>query len=150
MKNVNSTVDIHVRLLAIIGVDIKWEREHRIRALEVNGKSRALKDISDLQEQHPKDYRQMMDTLRMAAEQRRVLNTSRVRRGRGKVCRDVYAMKGGQARMFFFYTPDEEEIVVCTHTYWKAKPSTKEQNEAFGVAAKMRQLYLNGVRQHTE
>ena len=54
-------------------------------------------------------------------------------------------MRGGQARMFFFYTPDEREIVVCTNQYLKTKSSKKEQDTAFELCERLRQIYYESI-----
>ena len=73
----------------------------------------------------------------------RVRNRNHVKQG--KKHKKVFEMRGGQARMFFFYTPDEREIVVCTNQYLKAKPSIKEQDAAFELCERLRRLYYQSI-----
>jgi len=80
-----------------------------------------------------------MKVMRLVGQNRRVRNEKHVRRDRQ--CPDVYEMRAGHAKLFFFYTPDAEEIVVCTHHYWKAKPSQREQEKAFEKCRRMRLVY---------
>jgi hypothetical protein len=82
-----------------------------------------------------------MKVVHLVADNHRVVNPRHVKQGRKH--RSIYEMRGGHARLFFFYTPDTDEVVVCTHTFWKAKPSTQEQNEAFEKADRLRKRYVD-------
>lgn len=134
---------MNVRLVPIMGVPAEWETEHQIRALAVNGRSPAAGDLESLERVHPKDYKKLLKVIKVikvVAETDRVHNMSHVKKGRHH--KQIYEMRGGQARLFFFYTPDEKSIVVCTNSYWKAKPSETEQDQAFAQADRFRRLYF--------
>jgi len=132
-----------VRLVDIIGVAPDWETRHRVRALEVDGKSRALAGLLDLRKWHEDDYKKIMKVIRLVAENDRVINENHVKRSRKHP--DVYEMRGGNARLFFFYLPTTEEVVVCTNVYWKAKASRREQDEAFERCSVLRTMFLDSV-----
>lgn len=107
--------------------------------MEIDGKSPVLDAIDRLRRVHPSDFKKLLKTARYVTSLDRVTNEDHVKCDREK---KVYEMRGGQARLFFFYTPDEKEVVVCTNHYWKAKPSKKEQNAAFEKCRHMRDMYL--------
>jgi len=128
-----------VTLVSIPHVKPEWEIAHRIRALSVDGNSPALVALDDLWERHREDYAKLLETIRLVVGNRRLQNPNRVRKDeRGE---DIYEMKGGHSRLFFFYASNDE-IVVCTHHYWKAKPSKKEQDIEFRRCSRLRELYL--------
>ncbi len=134
---------MNVRLADIIGVAPGWETRHRIRALEVDGKSPALAGLLDLQKRHQDDYKKIMKVIRLVAENDRVRNENHVKRCRKHP--ELYEMRGGNARLFFFYSPTTEEVIVCTNVYWKAKASAREQDEAFERCRGLRRMFLEST-----
>jgi hypothetical protein len=135
---------MRISLVHIGDVKPEWETAHRVRALEVDGRTPALADLAMLKRKHRSDYDRLIEIVRAVAGERRIANENRVKRGR--VCREIYEMRGGQARLLFFYAPVHDEVVVCTNVYWKAKPSEVEQNAAFARAERLRQIYLTSAR----
>jgi phage-related protein len=128
-----------VSLVEIPGFLPEWEVVYRVRALKVNDRALALKALRDLQAHHPEDYAKLMATMTVVARHERVRDPWLVRKdAKGG---EVYEMKGGHARLFYFYAPDDS-IVVCTHHYWKAKPSQREQDAQFRKCARLREMYL--------
>ena len=138
-------------MMAIELVDIihkpEWERAHQIRAIEIDGRCRVAVELADLARYDAADFAKIMKVVRMVAEQERVTNTNHVKRGRGYP--DIYEMRAhrGHARLYFFYTPAHKEVVVCTNSYWKTKPSANEENEAFQRVDRLRQRYLESLPQ---
>lgn len=128
-----------VCLVEVPGFSPEWEVVYRVRALEVNGRALVLTALRDLQRHHPEDHAKLLATMRIVAQHERVCEPSRVRKdAQGE---DVYEMKGGHARLFFFYAPDDS-LVICTHHYWKAKPSKREQDAEFRKCARLREMYM--------
>ena len=126
------------RLIEIPDVQVEWETEHRIRALEVNDRSPALTALRDWKRDSPADYKKIMATIKLVAGNDRV-RTSRVKRcWRAK---ELFEMRGDKARLFFFYTKDGDETVVVVGSYWKTKASAREQNTAIDRAEKLRQVF---------
>lgn len=132
-----------VRLLDIIGVEPGWESVHVVRALSVDGKSPALEGLLDLERNHRDDYKKIMKVIRLVAGNQRVINPKHVKQG--DTFKEVYEMRGGHARLFFFYTPDAEQIVVCANHYWKAREGEREQDTAFERCNSLRLLYTAHV-----
>jgi len=121
-------------------VEPEWQTRHPIRALARDGKSLVLAELQDLKRRHMDDYKKIMRVLRMAGETVRVQNENCVKQSGSY--REIHEIRGGQARLFFFYTPDTEQIVVCANLYWKAKPSKAEQDAAFSRCERFRAEYL--------
>lgn len=122
-----------------------WETVHKLRALEIGGRCLVRDFLADLNAKDKVDYRKVMKVLRMLGANTRVVDEKHVKRGGYQ--KEIYEVRAhrGHARVFFFYTPDDEEVVVCTSGYWKAKPSVREQNEAFETAARLRERYLESL-----
>jgi hypothetical protein len=139
--NVNIKVDRRIRLAEIPDVKTDWQTEHTIRALVVDERSLALSFLAELKSRHFGDYRKIMKVAKLVACQPRVRNENQVRPG--KKYRETYEMKGGHARLFFFYGPQEE--VVCTHGFLKSKASRKEQSQEFAKCDTFRNLFYEGM-----
>ncbi|OQB39288.1 MAG: hypothetical protein BWY09_01152 [Candidatus Hydrogenedentes bacterium ADurb.Bin179] len=129
-----------IGLVDIIDVKPSWQTRHCVQALARDETSRVVADLDDLKKRHLSDYKKIMKVIKIVAENERVNNENYVKQG--DTHKDVYEMRGGQARLFFFYTPDRKKIVVCTNYYWKAKDSKTEQDAAFERSERLRVEYL--------
>jgi len=128
-----------IRLVDIIGVDPRWEIVHTVKALEINGKTPATSDLARLQKDDPSEYRKIMEVIKEVAGKKRVKNPGRVKADAKK--RGVYEMRGKYARLFFFYTADTDEIVVCANLYRKTDSSIKKQESAFARCAELKECF---------
>lgn len=116
-----------IRLVDIVGVDPSWETSHRVKALEVEGRSFALAGLANLKKKDPAEHSRLMRPIKLVAGTKRLMGTPHVKadaQGKG-----VYEMRAQYARLFFFYTSDTDEIVVCTHLYEKTD-SKQKQNKS--------------------
>ena len=132
-----------IRLVEIMDVPVEWQSAHAIRALEINNHAPALAGLRKLRRDNPADYKRLLKALHIACEQRRPVGDSHIRR----CARDgsVHEMRGGNARLFFFYAPSTQEIVVCTNYYSKTKDSKAEQDAAFDRCRTMRNAYFGSL-----
>ncbi len=127
-----------IGLVDIIGVDPDWETAHRVKALEVDGRSFALAGLANIKKKDPAEHNRLMRAIKLVVGTKRLMGTPHVKadaQGRG-----VYEMRAQYARLFFFYTSDTDEIVVCTHLYEKTDSKNK-QNREFEKCAELRDLY---------
>ncbi|MCC6142821.1 MAG: hypothetical protein IT368_03335 [Candidatus Hydrogenedentes bacterium] len=138
-------VDRSVTLQDILHLPDDWQTQHKIRALAVGDRCPAQDGLVELKREHTEDYKKIRKVMLLLGTSDRVRNELHVKRGTQH--RDVYEMRGGNARLFFFYTPDTEEIVVCLNLYQKRKSSSSEQNEVFAIADRLRQLYLSSRKE---
>ena len=136
-------VGMEVRLRAIPDVLDEWQEVYRVYALEVDGRSHALYEILNLKRKHPVDFKKLMKTIKLVAGSDIILGQRHVKKAQNH--ENVYEMKGGQARMFFFYIHGSRKAVVCTNAYWKAKPSKKEQDAAFSICQQLRVKYMASI-----
>ena len=120
----------------------KGDRSGHLRnlhALVLNGKSEALNGIKELKRNHPEDYKKIRRTARYVLCSSHLINPNRVKESNQH--QGIYEMRGGQARLFFFF--DNDQIVICTNLYWKTKGSKREQNRAFERCALLRDAYMD-------
>lgn len=131
-------------LEVIIDVDPAWEVAHKIRALAVypdDGppRSLALGGLADLKAKHRDDYKKILKVIRLVAGCDRVRNEQHVKQS--KQWPGIYEMRGGNARLFFFYSNDDNQIVVCTSVYHKRSGSKDLQDAEFERCNRLRLHY---------
>lgn len=142
-KDVNLKVDIDVSLEDILyGQDATNDR--RICALKIGKKSPVLAQLKTLQASNPPAYKKLLNVVRLVSRRREIFG-KHVKQGKGRY-KGIYEMRSGQTRLFYFIDSSGKAIVVCTNLYWKAKPSSKEQNQAFKLCLELRTLYNNTMK----
>ena len=134
---------MHIELVDIIPLGVGSGRRRRVCALKIDGKSPVLAELLDARKHHAEDHAKIIKVIKLVASVDEVRG-KHVKRGEGRYG-DIYEMRGGQVRLFYFHEPDRNEIVICTNLYWKAKPSKREQSQAFKRALRFRDLYLEQV-----
>lgn len=137
-KNVNSRVDNPVGLECILksGGDVL----RGLFALQINGRSPVLYQLSKLQSDHPKEYKRLKEVFRLVAQNKQI-HEEHVKRGEGRY-HGVFEVRAGKCRLFYFECPFSSNVIVCTNHYWKAKDSHQEQNKAFETCLSMRAFYI--------
>lgn len=140
-KSVNSRVDIHVDLLDIPGLDEKYQTHWKIRALEVNGRSKALSALEEWQKKHQIEWKKIRKVLQLHGGQKVIRDPKKVRKNSNPQYGEVFEMKAdkGNARLMFFYDDDDESIIICTNSHWKGKGS---QDTDFATCARLKELYF--------
>ena len=133
-------VDKSVQLVDILPAGAGAPQVRRVCALKKGNSVPVKAALLNLAKKHPEDYAKLMRIVRLVAASDENF-TGHVKRGKGKDYRDIYEMRGGKARLFFFVRQETVEIVVCTHLYWKTKPSAREQTEEFAKAKRVRDFY---------
>ncbi len=132
-----------IELVDIIDVKPEWQTQHQVKVLSCNGRSPAAGGLTQLRKHNFSEYKKILKVIQMVAESERVRNEQCVKQG--KVFKNIYEMRGGQARLFFFYSPDSKQVVICTNYYLKSKASKSEQNAAFERAEALRVAYLESI-----
>jgi hypothetical protein len=125
----------------------EWQKRHRLKLLEINGKSQALLGLFDLRRRSERDFKKLMATVKLQLESENLLsNEKRVRKGRKADQREIIEFKasGGHARLFAFFA-EKNELIICTNTYWKTSSDKTLQNRAFAKAASMRETYMKNA-----
>ena len=154
---VKLNLDTPIELREIRTVPSEWQVEHQIRALVVAGRTHSLGDLETWQTEQKEDWTKISRSIERACRNKRVFDPKCVKKDnyggdKSKKRRDsgkppIYELRAdkGQARVMFFYTPDEQEIIVCTNTYWKTGDA-KKQTRAFAKARRLRDVYLGATK----
>jgi hypothetical protein len=128
-----------IEFVPIPDVKPEWETAHEIRFLSINGVSRVIENLQKFKKAWPDDYRDLLVSIKIVAENPQVRGSKRVKRCKG--CESILEMKGKALRLFFFYAKNGTDIVVCTGTYRKGKGlDKKQQQNAIAAAEKLRTL----------
>ena len=143
-RDVNLKVDKCVSLRDIIPPS-ENPGARRVCALKIDGKSPLLQDLDTLRIKKEREYKKLFKVINLVAQNNEVFGRH-VKRGKG-VYKDIYEMRSSHVRLFFFYTPTQNEIVICTNLYWKAKDSHEEQEQAFRTCLAFRNLYFSYYHQ---
>lgn len=136
-----------IRLVDIPGVSSEHQvQKVAVKALEINGRSPALDELTKWSESSQNDYKKIIAALRQVANQSKAELQKRVRsQNRVKFIKKygIYEARAhrGNARLMFFYAQADDAIVVCTNHYWKTKGSRKEQEQSFKTCCELKRLY---------
>ena len=97
----------------------------------------------------PADYKKIMKVLCMIGQVDRIRDEKKVKKSKNPKHDDIYEIRAdkGHARLMFFYSAQDQAVVVCTNTYWKAKASQREQDQAFHVCHQLKKIYETHIQQ---
>lgn len=156
-SRVKLNLDTPIELKDIRTVQPEWQVAHQIRALVVAGRTHSLGDLETWQKDQKPDWKKIARSIERACRNKRVIDPKCVKKDnyggkklekrRDSANPPIYELRAdkGKARVMFFYTPDEQEIIVCTNTYWKTGDAD-EQTRAFGKARRLRDVYLGAAK----
>jgi len=134
---------VSVELIQIPGVTNQHQTHWLVRALQINGRDLVLGSLAEWQRKSPGDYKKIMKVLSMIGQVDRIRDEKKVKKSDNPKHDGVYEIRAdkGSARLMFFYCEKTQAAVICTNTYWKAKDSKKEQDQAFETCHKLKQFY---------
>ena len=129
-----------IELVEIPGIEPRFETVWKVRALVIDERDPVRTALLQWKREYPKDFRAILKVMRIAAQQRRVLNPKQVKKSTNPKHGDVYEMIAytGVARLMFFYDEADETLIICTNKYEKGRG---EQDAAFERCATLRDLY---------
>jgi len=132
-----------VELIQIPGVTNHHQLVWQVRVLQVNGRDFVLGSLVEWQRTSPGDYKKIMKVLSMIGQVDRIRDEKKVKKSTNPKHDGVYEIRAdkGSARLMFFYCEKTQAAVICTNTYWKAKDSKKEQDQAFETCHKLKLIY---------
>lgn len=133
---------MRLELIEIPGMELSHQTCWKVRALAVDGSSPALNALLVWAKSQKADYNKIMKVMRIVGQTRYIVDPKKVKKSSNSQHEGVYEMRAhrGHARLMFFYSEEEESVVVCTHDYWKGRGS---QDSAFRRCAELRQFYLS-------
>jgi hypothetical protein len=132
---------VTLELSDIPGLEARHQSVWKVRALVVDGRNPVLAALVRWQREYPSDYTAIMKVMRLAAQQKRVMNPKHVKKSADDKHGNAYEMIAytGVARLMFFYDEDEESLIVCTNEFEKGGG---DQSAAFQRCVTFRDLYL--------
>ena len=125
-------------------IPLSWQREYKLKLLEINGKTPALAGVIDIIKKDLNDFKKLARNVKLQLETKGILKDKRkVQVGKRKNQKDIIEIKAshGHSRLFAFFS-DDKELIICTHTYWKTATNPKQQNSEFDKAASMKEKYI--------
>jgi mRNA-degrading endonuclease RelE of RelBE toxin-antitoxin system len=130
---------VKLELLEIPGVEASHQTSWKIRALAIDGVSPALEALLAWEKSEKADYKKIMKVMRIVGQSDRVRDEKHVKKSSNADHENVYEMRAhrGHARLMFFYSEEDEAVVVCTTSYWKGKG---DQDTAFRQCSRLKQL----------
>lgn len=121
---------------------------HRIKTLSIDGVDRARAALSRWQKDYGADWKKLMRAIRYVGttERKNIKNQDYVKKCDNPKHGDVYEFRANHCklRLFFFYDPKDETIVVCTNDFLKndsKRGKTGGQDAAFALCAEMKKMY---------
>lgn len=134
---------MEIKICEIPGLPDEIGTPWKIRALMIDGKSFALNALLEWQSKQPNDYKKILNSLKLAASSKLPLHSPKHVK-KSIAHENVYEARADKmhARLFFFYSREKEQIIVCTNDYWK-KGDGKGQDAAFNFCNKLKFMYEN-------
>ncbi|RFC52006.1 MAG: Phage derived protein Gp49-like (DUF891) [Verrucomicrobia bacterium] len=132
-----------VELIQIPGITNQHQTRWLVRVLQINGHDLVLGSLADWARNSSGDYKKIMKVLQMIGQVDRIRDEKHVKKSDNPKHDKVYEIRAhkGSARLMFFYSEKNRSVVICTNSYWKAKDSKKEQDQAFETCHKLKQIY---------
>jgi putative component of toxin-antitoxin plasmid stabilization module len=132
-----------LQLIQIPGVENRHQTIWEVRVLQVDGRDLVLPELVKWSRSAPADYKKIMKVLQMIGQVDRIRDEKKVKKSRNRKHDGVYEIRAdkGSARLMFFYCKSSRTAVVCTNTYWKTKSSKGEQDNAFELCARLKEIY---------
>lgn len=134
-----------IKLIQVPGVTNHQQIIWKIRVLQINDKNLVLGYLADWQQKSFGDYKKIMKVLAMIGQVDRIRDEKKVKKSDNPKHDGIYEIRAdkGSARLMFFYCGKSNSAVICTNTYWKAKASKKEQDQAFETATNSNKFMSN-------
>ena len=133
---------MNVALVDIACIKSEWQTVHRIKALEIEGKSPALDALAYWIRNNQRDFKRLMRSIKLVCQSKRVLNPKYIKKSDNPKYGNVYEIRAdkGLPRLFSFYSQVSDEIVICTHG-WNKKSSHAQQDAEFAKCARFKAIY---------
>lgn len=132
-----------IKLIQIPGVTNQHQTHWLVRVLQINDHDLVRGSLAKWERESPGDYKKIMKVLQMIGQVDRIRDEKHVKKSDNPKHDKVYEIRAhkGSARLMFFYSEKTQSAVICTNSYWKAKDSKKEQDQAFETCHKLKQIY---------
>lgn len=128
------------------GIKEESQTEYKLRALMINKKVPVIQEMKNIMKKDKKDFGKLIKNLKMQLGSKEILrNPKKVQIGKNKDQENIIEIKStrGYSRLFGFFW--DEELIICTNTYWKTtskKGKQNKANKAFNKAVEIRNLFI--------
>ena len=122
----------------------EWQVEYKLKLLTIDGKMPALDGLYTLRKKDKKDFGKLLNNIKLQLNSKEIIrNKQKIERGNKKHQKDVMEIKAtrGHSRLFAFMS-ETNELIICTHAYWKTSTNKKQQDGEFERAVNMRSIYM--------
>ena len=140
---------MRIELQDIPGLSEDAQTVHKIMSMSVNGKNLARSALSTWKKNCPADWKKLLKAIRFVGthERKEIQNCKYVEKCDNPKLGDVYEFRAhkGKPRLFFFFNPFDDSVVICTNSYKKddsQRGKTAGQDAAFARCAEMKNLYV--------
>jgi hypothetical protein len=132
-----------IELVQIPGVTNQHQTHWLVRVLQISDRDLVFGSLTKWERESPGDYKKIMKVLQMIGQVDRIRDEKHVKKSENPKHDKVYEIRAhrSSARLMFFYCEKNQSAVICTNTYWKAKDSKKEQDQAFETCHTLKQIY---------
>lgn len=131
-------------------IPLKWQVKHKLKLLEINGVNIALTGLADLASKDIRDLKKLLKTIKLQLNSKDIIhNSQKIQKGKKSNQKKIIEIKAtrGHSRLLAFFS-EKNEIIICTHTYWKTSSNKKQQNREFDKAANLYQQYLKHYKKN--
>jgi len=139
---------MRIELQDIPGLSDEHQTEHRIKSLSLNGADRARTALLNWKKDYGADWKKLIKAICYVGtnERKNLKNPAYVKKCDNPKHGDVYELRANRCklRLFFFYDPTDEAVVICTNDFVKndsRRGKSGGQDAAFGLCAEMKNIY---------
>ena len=141
--DVNTGVDAYLRLVPIPGITNDEGFPHKVRALQIGVRCKALEELKKWGRSSPQEARRILGKLKLMAETVDELHLKTVKRvGKRK---QIVEVKAENARLFCFYEGElRTYTIICLDTFWIGSGNKKsKQSDAITRAEELMDRWQN-------
>jgi len=140
---------MQVKLQDIPGLSDEFQTAHRIKSISLGGVDRTRVALCRWQRDYKTDWKKIMKAIRYVGttERKKICNQAYVKKCDNPKYGDIYEFRANRCklRLFFFYDPTDETIVICTNDFIKndsRRGKSGGQDAAFALCAEMKKIYI--------
>ena len=121
-------------------VKSEYQSVWKIKGLELDGHCVAENELTNWLKKNKGDYNKIIKALKVAGTSKRVLNEKLIKKDKSGKYEGVYEARAdkGSARLFFFYSEEEQSMIICTNAYWK---NSGNQETSYSQCYQLKEFY---------
>lgn len=142
-----------IELQDIPKLEDEHQAVHRIKALSIDGRNPALDALLRWKRDCLADFKKIMRAIKYVGthERKDIHNPNYVKKCDNPDYEDVFEFRAhkGKARLFFFFSPLNQAVVICTNEHEKddaLRGKSSGQDAAFKRCDEMKKLYIRSMQ----